>query len=160
MLKLLREKLQQRDEWLVASRRHMAHALQPLGPVACLRNRLGSPSYSPTATILMEHIDTALSFAVKDIFSDGNYDRLFAFYRFWFDVGQTYHQIASDRIFGAIWNCRRTNSIDPEDGQLIHSTAHLIIRFASDAESDHLFSPQLRTANPPMCADSPRILQQ
>ena len=74
--------------------------------------------------------------------SDENYAQSFAFYRFWFDVGQTYHQIASDRIFGAIWNCRRTNSIDPEDGQLIHSTAHLIIRFASDAESDHLLAPQ------------------
>ena len=32
-------------------------------------------------------------------------------------------------------------TIYPSRGQLIHSTAHLILRFASDAESDHILAP-------------------
>ena len=121
----------------------MAHALQLLGPVAYLRNRLGSPSYSPTATILMEHIDTALSFAVKDIFSDGNYDRLFAFYRFWFDIRRAYRQIPTDPIIDDIWPMiRQMNAANSGLwDKLTHPTAHLVLRLTSDAESDHALAP-------------------
>ena len=60
------------------------------------------------------------------------------FYRFWLDIGQTYHQVPPDQICNAIWNNRGTGSIDPKQGKLIHSAAHLIVRFSSDAESDDL----------------------
>ena len=69
--------------------------------------------------------------------SDEHYAKSFASFRFWFDIGHTYHQVPSDQIFNAIWNGRRATSIDSESGKLIHSTAHLVLRFASDAESDH-----------------------
>ena len=90
----------------------------------------------------MDDIDNALGSAVHQL-SDDNYTHSLAFYRLWSDIGQTHHQTTSDRIFNAIWNNRGTGSsmIDPGKGKLIHSTAHLIVRFASDTESDHLLAP-------------------
>ena len=89
----------------------------------------------------MEDIDYALNTTFANL-SDQNYAESFDFYRFWFDIGHTYHQIPSDRIFHTIWSHRAMNSkIDPGTGQLIHSAADLILRFASDAESDHLLAP-------------------
>ena len=89
----------------------------------------------------MEDIDQALNSVVAKL-SDENYAQSLAFHRFWLDVGQTYHQVPPDQICDAIWNNRGTGSIDAKQGKLIHSTAHLIVRFASDAESDdHLLAP-------------------
>ena len=70
--------------------------------------------------------------------SDENYAQSLAFYRFWFGVGQTYHRIPSDQILDIVWDNRLTSSslIDPGRGKLIHSTAHLIVCFAGDVESD------------------------
>ena len=73
--------------------------------------------------------------------SDENYAESLAFFRFWFVVGHTYHGIPSEKIFDAIWNIRRANSINPGGGKLIHPTAHLVLRFASDVESDHILAP-------------------
>jgi len=70
--------------------------------------------------------------------SDQNYAKSFDHYRLWFDIGHTYYQIPSDQIFDTIWKYRAMNSmIDPLNCQLIHS-ADLILRFARDAESDHI----------------------
>ena len=89
----------------------------------------------------MEDIDQTLGSVVANL-SDENYAQSLTFYRFWLGIGQTYHQVPPDQIYNAIWNNRGTGSIDPGQGKLIHSTAHLIVRFASDAESDdHLLAP-------------------
>jgi len=106
-------------------------------PFVCLRNRLAT---SPTTTITMEDIETALSSAVSNL-SDQNYTESLAFYRFWIDIGQTYHKIPPDLILDTIWKNRATNSIVPTEAKLIHPTAHLILRLASDAESDHVLAP-------------------
>ncbi|KAF9646041.1 hypothetical protein BDM02DRAFT_3189166 [Thelephora ganbajun] len=89
--------------------------------------------------------------------SDKNYEQSLAFYRFWFEVGHTYSQIPSDQIFDAIWNNRLSSGLDPErDGKLIHPTAHLIVRFAGDAELDHLLAPHSAGLQSRLCARSLR----
>jgi len=89
----------------------------------------------------MEAIQRTLDSAAGSILSDQNYEQSFAFYRFWFDMGRTIYQIPSDQVFNDIWNNRTTNSmIVHEKGQLIHSTGHLTLRFASDAESDRILA--------------------
>ena len=103
---------------------------------ATIANRV----YSQTATIIMGTIEATLDSVIAKL-SDKNYAESFAFYRFWFDIGQTYHRIPSDHIFNAIWESRKTSSMDPVHGKLTHPTAHLIVRFASDAESDDILAP-------------------
>ena len=117
----------------------------------------------------MENIERALGFAVRG-FSDQNYAQSLKFYRFWFDIGQTYYRIpedgsvvgtawgasnrktSSDQTFDAIWNNKETRSIVPGEGKLIHPTAHLIVRFASDAESDRLLAPHSSGLQSRLCA--------
>ena len=101
----------------------------------------------------MANIDNALCSAIRQL-SDDNYAHSLAFCRLWFDIGQTHDQSPYDRIFDAILTNRGTDSsmIDPGRGKLIHSTAHLIIRFASDIESDHLLSPHNSGLQSRLCA--------
>ena len=101
----------------------------------------------------MVNIDNALRSAIHQL-SDDNYAHSLAFCRLWFDIGQTHDKTASDRIFDAILLNRGTGSsmIDPSKGKLIHSTAHLIVRFASDIESDHLLSPHNSGLQSRLCA--------
>ena len=87
-----------------------------------------------------DSIKSALGSVVGNL-SDDNYAHSLAFYRLWFDIGQTYPQIPSGQISDTIWNNRGTSSIVPECGKFIHPTAQLIIRLASDAESDNLLAP-------------------
>jgi hypothetical protein len=89
----------------------------------------------------MDNIRGALD-SVASKLSDENYEQSFAFYRCWFDIGQTYHQIPSDLALDTILlNNKATGSIDANRGELIHTTAHLIVRFAGDAESDRILAP-------------------
>ena len=88
----------------------------------------------------MESVDRALSQAVGRL-SDQNYSQSLAFYRFWFDIGLKHRQIPSDQTFDTIWNNRVAGSAAFEDGKLIHPAAHLILRFAREAESDHILAP-------------------
>jgi len=89
----------------------------------------------------MEEISKALGLVVEKL-SDDNYAQSFDFYRFWFGIGQTYHQIPPDQIFHVIWNNRQKATVGgPSRCGLIYSNTHLILRFASDAESDHLLAP-------------------
>ena len=105
-----------------------------------LRNR-PDRSFAATATVAMEEIDKVLDSVLGQL-SDENYAQSLDSYRFWFDIGQTYYQIPSDKIFNGIWkNRRRGSRIDRSRGELIHSGAHLILRFASDAESDPVLAP-------------------
>ena len=94
----------------------------------------------PTTTITMGDIENPLGFLIREL-SDQNYEQSFACYRFWFDVGKTYHQLPPDQLFDAIWKNRGGKFLNPVYGSLIHSTAHSILRFASDVESDPAFAP-------------------
>jgi len=88
----------------------------------------------------MADVENALGPVVRNL-SDKNYAESLVFYCFWFDIGQTYHQIPPDLIPDTIWKNRGTGSIVPREAKLIHSTGHLIVRLASDVESDHLLAP-------------------
>jgi len=106
-------------------------------PAGRLRNHQGT---SPTTTIAMEDIEGALGPVVSNL-SDQNYAESLAFYRLWSDIGQTHHQIPPDLIPDTIRKNRGSDSIVSREGKLVHSTAHLIVRLASDVESDHLLAP-------------------
>ena len=104
----------------------------------------------------MANIGRSLDSVVAKL-SDQNYAQSLAFYRLWFDIGQTYNQIPSDRIFDAIWNNRGLDSaINPSEGKLIHLGAQLILRFAGDIESDHIFAPHTTGLQSRLCARSLR----
>ena len=103
----------------------------------------------------MTTVEGALELVIYEL-SDQNYEQSLDFYRFWLDAGQTYVQIPSDQIFDAIWNHRVSGSIDRNYGRLIHPTAHLIPRFASDAESDHILAPHCSELQSRLCARSLR----
>jgi len=87
-------------------------------------------------------IKEALGFVVGEL-SDENYAKTLAFYRFWFETGGAHVEIPSDQIFDAIWDHRggATSCIKPDHGKIFHASAALIVRFASDAESDHVLAP-------------------
>ena len=103
----------------------------------------------------MRTIGEALGLVVNKL-SDQNYAQSLDFYRFWLGTGPTYLQIPSDQIFDAIWNNRVASSLNPQCGQLIHSTAHLTPRFASDAESDHILGPYSSGLRSRLCTRSLR----
>ena len=92
----------------------------------------------------MEEIESALGSVVGQL-SDQNYAHSAAFYRLWFDIGQTYPEISSDHISEAIWNNRGTGSMNTHYGKFIHSTAPLIARLASDVASDNLLATGLQS---------------
>ena len=89
----------------------------------------------------MGSIQEGLGLLVRDI-SEENYDQSFACYRLWSEITQTYSQGHPDQVFDSICDNRASRVIDSGSGKLIHPTAHLIVRFASDAESDRILSPQ------------------
>jgi len=103
----------------------------------------------------MGEIERGLDSVVGKL-SDQNYEQSLALYRLWFEIGQTYSQFPPDQIFGAIWNNRSSRSIDPASGKLIHPTAHLILRFAKDAESDDILGPHSAGLQDRLCT---RILR-
>ena len=88
--------------------------------------------------------------------SDKNYEQSFAFYRLWFDIGVTYSQFTSDQIFDDIWNNRGSRGVAFGDGKLFHPTAHLVTRFAGDAESDSSLAPHTAGLQSRICT---KILQ-
>jgi len=75
--------------------------------------------HSRTVTIAMEDILAGLGSAVRNL-SNQNYTQSLAFYRFWFGIGQTYHQISSDQIFDTIWDNRPTDPLDPSSNGFAH----------------------------------------
>ena len=90
----------------------------------------------------MGEIEDSLYSAFRNL-SDQNYEQTLAFFCFWFGIGQAYSQISSDQIYNMIWDNRGSNlsAIEPRSGKLFHPTAHLILRFASDAESNDTLAP-------------------
>ena len=101
----------------------------------------------------MEEIDGGLGSAVGAL-SDQNYAQSLDFYRFWFGVAQAHYQVPSDQIFDAIWKNRGTTGINSDYGPLFHSTAHLILRFAGDAELDHALAPHSSGLQSRLCTRS------
>jgi len=99
----------------------------------------------------MGEIEQALRPIADKILSDQNYEESFSFYRFWFDTGVTHQQMSHDIIFETILNHKPAGSIDPRSGKLIHSTAHLILRFATDAESDQALAPHTSGLRSRLC---------
>ena len=83
----------------------------------------------------MQSVDRALSPVVAKL-SDENYTESFTFFRFWFDIGQRYHQVPSDWVFDVIWKNRGVGLMNPRFGKLILLTAPLTLRFARDVDSD------------------------
>ena len=85
----------------------------------------------------MKNIQDALGSVLGGL-SDENYNQSLAFYRHWLEIGQTYSRIPSDLIFDTISAHR---AAAPTFHVFISSTACLILRFASDVESDHILAP-------------------
>jgi len=105
----------------------------------------------------MKTIGEALGFVVGEL-SDENYATALTFYRYWFETGGDYLQIPSDQIFDAIWNNRGAkSSINDTYGKIFHTSAHLILRFARDAESDPILAPHSSGLQNRLCA---RLLQE
>ena len=107
----------------------------------------------------MEYAEELLDSAIKELFSGQDYERLFAFYGLWFDIRQTYRDIPSDPLMDKIWEKTREMNLEDRSpwGKLTQPTARLVVRFASDAESDlnlARHSPGLQTR---LCK---RILQE
>jgi len=102
----------------------------------------------------MGDVENPLGLVVRQL-SDKNYAQSLARYRFWFSIFQTYHQPPPDQVFDSIWK-NRVGSITPASGQIIHSTIYLILRFATDAESDHILAPHSSGLRSHLCASSLR----
>ena len=59
-------------------------------------------------------------------------------YHLWFELGQAYSQIPSNLVFDTIWNYK--NQLPSSVSGLIYKTCPLVLRFANDAESDHILA--------------------
>jgi len=94
---------------------------------------------------------TVLWSAIHGI-SDQNYDQSFAFCRLWLGIGQTYSQNPPGQLFDAIYYNRATSPMDPASSKLIHPTAHLVLRFVNDAESDPILAPSNPGLQNRLCA--------
>ena len=103
----------------------------------------------------MGSIQEGLGGLVRGI-SDQNYDQSFACYRLWSEISRNYSQSHPDQVFASICDSRASSEIDSGSGKLIHPTVHLILRFASDVESDRILSPQSVGLRSRLCA---RILR-
>ena len=103
----------------------------------------------------MSEIRERLSLVVKNL-SDQNYEQSLAFYRLWLAIGLTHSDITPEQILDDIFRHLSSGAVSYKDGKLVHSTAHLIIRFASDAESDSTLAPHTVELQSRLCA---RILR-
>ena len=88
----------------------------------------------------MDDIAQRLGSVVSKL-SDHNYEQSLASYRLWFGIGRAYFQIPPDKIFDTIWDNRGCSEVEPKEGKFVHPTAKLILRFASDLESDCTLGP-------------------
>jgi len=101
----------------------------------------------------MKNFQAALDTTI-DRLSDKNYEQSFVCFRLWLEIGQTHSKIPPDAVLGAFRAYRKkslpvNNPFDP--------TAHLILRFASDIESDHILAPYNAGLRSRLCAE---VLQQ
>jgi len=107
---------------------------------------------SCAATIAMVQIQAVLDKTIAGL-SDQNYEQSFASLRLSFEVANTHSTIPPDAILHALqryYTRRRfpANLTDP--------TLHLILRFAVDAESDHILGPYSTELRSRLCLDALR----
>ena len=101
----------------------------------------------------MLNIEKALGSVVSQL-SDQNYEQSLRFYRLWLELAPTYTRVTpSDLIFDTICSStyRRTTGGQPND--LIVPTAPLILRFATDLESDHTLASYTKGLQNRLCSD-------
>jgi hypothetical protein len=91
------------------------------------------------ATTTMSNIEGALG-SVVGALTEEKYEQSLASYCFLFELAQTYFQVPSDLVFDSIWKHRWR--LPSTDNGLFYPTSHLILRFASDAESDSILASQ------------------
>ena len=99
----------------------------------------------------MDEIKFRLSSAFSNL-SDDTYEQSLSFYRLWFDIQHTYPEIPSDQTSDDIWNHRGSMKVKPEAGELFHSTAHLILRLARDAEADYILGSHSTSLQSHLCS--------
>ena len=99
----------------------------------------------------MDEIKNRLSSAFNNL-SDETYEQSLSFYRLWFDIQHSYPEIPSDQTSDDIWNNRGSVKVKPEDGELFHPTAHLILRIARDAEADCILGPHSTSLQSRLCS--------
>ncbi|KAF9783233.1 hypothetical protein BJ322DRAFT_1212043 [Thelephora terrestris] len=85
----------------------------------------------------MSNIEEALGRVVGAL-TEENYEQSLANYRFLFELAQTYSQVPTDLVFDSIWKHAWRL---PTPDNLFYPTSQLILRFASDAESDSILAP-------------------
>jgi len=83
--------------------------------------------------------------------SDQNYEESLTFLRLWFEITHTHSTIPPDAILRALQTYYRRNSFP---ANLIDPTLHLILRFAGDAESDHILAPHSTGLRSRLCAEA------
>jgi hypothetical protein len=98
----------------------------------------------------MSEIQQRLSSVVRSL-SDQNYEQSLAFYRLLLQIGLTHSKIAPDQILDDLWNARGSGKVSSGNSNLFHPTAHLVIRFASDAESDPTLAPYTAKLQSRLC---------
>ncbi|KAF9646058.1 hypothetical protein BDM02DRAFT_3189181 [Thelephora ganbajun] len=77
---------------------------------------------------------------VKNL-SEGNYDKSFAQYRFWLDIGTAHGHInGQDQVRNDIGRILQSELLGPDSRELIHPTAHLFFRFVGDVKADEIMS--------------------
>ena len=79
--------------------------------------------------------------SILEKLSDQNYEQSFALYRLWFGIGHTHTGLRPGKIFDDIWEHKGSATVSPKDSKLFHPTAHLLLRFVIDAESDCILGP-------------------
>jgi hypothetical protein len=98
----------------------------------CLHNRFRTLL---PATLSMSDFQLILCNLVDNL-SDGNYDESFAQYRLWLDIGGAHGNITQNQFNSDMNRVVGSGSLR----ELIHTTAHLLIRFIEDAEVDRKIS--------------------
>ena len=104
----------------------------------------------------MERTQETLDALIGNL-SEQNYDQTFACCRLWFEITQAYSQKYPDQIIDFLFRKRGAQGIHPGSGKLIHSAAHLILRFVRDTESDSAFAPHTIGLQNRLCA---KIIRQ
>ena len=93
------------------------------------------------AATMMSNIQGVLGSVVRNL-SEENYEQSFAQYRFLVDMARTCSQIPTDLIFDTVWNKISDLQLPSHGNQRIfYPTSPLLLRFASDAESDSVLAP-------------------
>ena len=110
------------------------------------------------AATTMSNIEEVLGSLIKNL-SEKNYERSFAQYRFLIEIARTCSQIPSDLILNTIWKQISNRQLPSHSGQyyyILYPTSPLVLRFASDAESDNILAPHTAGLRSCLCTNTLR----